>query len=168
MHCLHKILVKIEPDPDDREYVIDHARNVAEQVTECFENDVFDWRETDTAGRWSDDYPINVLLAVDDVDKFVKEIEECRKFQRDAMDMHLRAMAPYGYDLQKIVSDAKGSASRPAWDILEIAKLLYGEYMFDSYFYDTYRYTPRIYDSTIDEIKHEPENWALVMFDYHY
>lgn len=169
MHYLHKILVKLdEYDPEDKEYMIEHARNIAEDMTDGFgEGDVFDWRETDTAGRWSAEYPTNVLFAADDIDKFVSEIEECRKLQRDMMDMHLRAMAPYGYDLQKIVSDAKGSASRPAWDILEIAKLLYGEYMSDSYFYDSYDYTARITDNTIADIKNSPEHWALVMFDYH-
>ena len=49
-----------------------------------------------------------------------------------------------------------------------IAAHLYGEYLCDSYFYNASEYTARLYPDDIEIVKETPEDWALVMFDYHY
>ena len=53
MHTLHKILVRLHggnvpvADPeDDRSTKISAVRSYAESETECFYQDVYDWRET--------------------------------------------------------------------------------------------------------------------------
>lgn len=185
MHFLHKILVHI-PDATDLEMdapkqdilseIISHARS----ETECFCDRAFDWREDDSAGRWSDEYPQQAYLASDDLDWFLKELNDIQtgqKFEINTALQHLRESV--GTDLTEIVSklwDRDGKNYDPAQGITEmtayylrvLAQLLYGDYRCDSCFYNTKGYTARLYKSDLDEIKENPENWALVMFDYHY
>ena len=52
-----------------------------------------------------------------------------------------------------------------AWALGQIAKMIHGDYNFDSEFYDTFRGTALI--PFIDTLKEKPEEWALVQFDYH-
>ena len=49
-----------------------------------------------------------------------------------------------------------------------MAKLLDGEYFYDSYFYDTAKYTARLDETTMREIQEKPQDWALVFFDHHF
>ena len=88
MHYLHKILVYIpdavtDRDNYERSELIDAIRTHAENTTEEFYQSVFDWRETDSAGSWSDEYPVNVLLAQDDVEQFIRELFGARNSQFD-------------------------------------------------------------------------------------
>ena len=79
MHVLHKILVYKEEGFDVTELEqerIDEARSLAEYDTEKYFEEVYDWRETETAGAWSDEYPKQVYFASDDIDWFINEIKE--------------------------------------------------------------------------------------------
>lgn len=49
-----------------------------------------------------------------------------------------------------------------------LKKIDYGEYNCDSYIFNTNGRTARIYPEDIEQIKQEPEKWAIVMFDYHF
>ena len=49
----------------------------------------------------------------------------------------------------------------------KIGKMLHGEYISDSMFFNASAYTARLYQSDIEQIKAAPQDWALVMFDYH-
>lgn len=184
MHYLHKILVYI-PDVDkeykksNRAELIDEIRSHAEDRTESYYEQAYDWRETDTAGRWEDIYPNNVILASDDVDGFVKELEECLLSQkREIDDGYAQIKNTVGTDLTHIIdgiwnmkhySDQSGGfSSMTAYYLHHIADLLHGDYNYDSMFYNTHDYTGRIYPIDIDDVKKSPEEWALVMFDYHY
>lgn len=79
MHYLHKILVHI-PDVDDegenKEEIKELIRSKAEDVTENYADQTFDWRETESAGRWKGEYPEQVYIAADNLDWFLKELEE--------------------------------------------------------------------------------------------
>lgn len=184
MHCLHKILVYI-PDVDkeyekaDKTDLMDSIRLYAETETESYYEQAYDWRETDTAGRWEDVYPNNVILAADDSDRFVKELEECLLSQKNEIDEgYAQIKNTVGTDLTEIIngiwnmkdySDKQnGFTNMTAYYLHHISDLLYGDYNFDSMFYNAHEYTGRIYLSDIDDVKKNPEEWALVMFDYHY
>lgn len=95
MHYLHKILVYIpdvskEADSMIRDSLVSAIRSHAESETEGFYKEVFDWRETDTAGRWSDAYPENVLLGSDDPNSLYEAVAECYQTQKSEID-HLIA-----------------------------------------------------------------------------
>ncbi len=184
MHCLHKILVYI-PDVEkecgktDRTELMDEIRSHAEDRTESYYEQAYDWRETDTAGRWEDVYPNNVILASDDSDRFVKELEECLLSQKREIDEgYAQIKNTVGTDLTEIIngiwnmrdySDKQdGFTNMTAYYLHHISDLLYGDYNHDSMFYNAHEYTGRIYQSDIEEVKKTPENWALVMFDYHF
>lgn len=84
MHYLHKILVYIpdalaDADNCDLDETISAVRAYADSETEPYYGQAFDWRETETAGRWRNVYPENVLLAADDVDYFVEELENAKE-----------------------------------------------------------------------------------------
>ena len=177
MHCLHKILVYI---PDvvwnetlERDELIDNIRSFAESETERFSDKVFDYRsENYSAGGWNDEYPTNVLFAADDVDRFVEELEEVTRDQRQELSILLSSIEKnVGTDLNEIVkrlfTDEPDDLSTVGYCLKCVSGLLYGEYSFDSGFYNTHDYTSRIYSRDIELIRESPESWALVMLDYH-
>lgn len=168
MHYLHKVLVYI-PDVDYEGKVSDdEIRKFAEEDTENYHGKAFDWRETDSAGRWSDMYPGNVIRAADDVDRFLKEIESARSNQKDTIKMYLNTL---GEDFREIKIKELYEKDDPGemnlFGLLFIVRILTGEYTCDSFFYDTSQGTAKICDHTIENIKAHPENWAMCFFDYH-
>ena len=92
---------------------------------------------------------------------------------------HLIAMlkSSVGVDIEHIASGIweRNYENKPenGFDLLtafylhRLSDLLYGRYIDDSLFYDTHEYTARIYKSTLSALKERPEDWAVVMFDYH-
>lgn len=132
MHFLHKILVYI-PDViiSDKKELISDIRDYAERETECFHGQVFDWRETATAGRWETIYPENVLLAADNVERFIKELKECRNIQQENTDIYFTKVTNIiGTNLRditkKLQSDSSGMSSIAAYHLYCLSKLLYG------------------------------------------
>lgn len=183
MHYLHKILVYIpdvskEADSMIRDSLVSAIRSHAESETEGFYKEVFDWRETDTAGRWSDAYPENVLLGSDDPNSLYEAVAECYQTQKSEID-HLIALlkSSVGVDIEHIASGIwdRNYEDKPknGFDLLtalhlhRLSDLLYGRYIDDSLFYDAHEYTARIYKNTLAALKEHPEDWAVVMFDYH-
>lgn len=183
MHYLHKILVYL-PDAgvalatDERETVVSNARSYAESTTEDYYGQAFDWRETDSAGRWSREYPVNVLLASDDLERFISELEETLENQYGELQCCIAQLkGTVGTDLEKIaqgiweqvsyMDNHDGVNCMTTYYLHCIAAYLYGEYRCDSCFYNSHDYTARLYKEDIDKVRQEPDNWALVMFDYH-
>ena len=176
MHILNRVLVRVYNgsnslcDEDwDRENVIESARSFAKSETEEYYPQVFDWRETATAGGWANDYPENVLLSKEDISRFVKELEEALDDQLDQAKYHLDKICEVSSDIKEFFEATKDKRGlMPAWHLLQLSKLVYGAYTCDSGFYDTDSYSARITKETIDAVKESPNDWALVMFDYHY
>lgn len=188
MHYLHKILVYIPyvkescGEASNKSELMNNIRMYAEHETEEYYCDVFDWRETQTAGRWESEYPENVLLAVDNIQDFTDELREVKSYQDSSVDYALsRLKGTVGTDLEKIVKDIWdrdddlfGLDSSDNWNVAmssiclkDIAFMLSGIYTSDSMFYNTFERTARLYPSDIRKVENNPENWALVMFDYH-
>lgn len=183
MHFLHKILVHIPDAVEDREQyesqdLIDAIRRYAESETEPFFGQAYDWRETYTAGRWIDSYPVNVMFADDDLDSFVHELESAMQSQRQEMQFCLKKVkSSVGTDLESIAAGLaerkqewraeSGFNNLTAFYLYCVAAHLYGEYHCDSYFYNTSECTAFICLDDIEAVKSEPSEWALVIFDYH-
>lgn len=184
MHFLHKILVKISDAVADRERyendeLVDTVRRYAENGTDSFYERAYDWRETESAGRWAAEYPVNVLFADDDLDSFIHELEEAMDNQRYELNYALRTIKnSVGTDLEKIVEGLAGRKralngedgfnNMTAFYLHCVAAHLYGEYRCDSCFYNTSEWTAFICAEDIESVKADPSDWALVMFDYHY
>ena len=87
MHILNKILVNVkallgDTADMDRCEVMNMVRDHAEQETDCFYEDAYDWRETDTAGQWAQTYPENVLLGSENPEQLREEIADAETAQK--------------------------------------------------------------------------------------
>ena len=58
--------------------------------------------------------------------------------------------------------------SHYTFQLKKMARLLDGEYFYGSYFYDTVKYTARLYETTMREVREKPQDWALVFLDHHF
>ena len=109
MHYLHRILVYL-PDVISEEKMkekelLETIRLYADAETECFYQRAFDWRETDSAGCWSDMYPQQVYLASSDVDWFMNELQQVMLSQRTEIDSCMEQLkSSVGNNLEDIVN----------------------------------------------------------------
>ena len=86
MHILHSILVHLPGDVPASEgescgEYLERIRSYAETETEDFHEIAYDWRETATAGSWSDEYPENVLLGSEDGKRLIRKLKKVRESQ---------------------------------------------------------------------------------------
>ena len=182
MHVLNKVLVYKEEGFDfnlPEEERIDEARSIAEDETEDYCGPVYDWRETETAGRWSDEYPKQVYFAQDNMEWFIAEINEALKSQRHELDFYLTEFKQkMGTDIEKSIPILMGDVQDieiskhvidySAFALRMVANIASGKYNCDSYIFNAKSSTARIDKEDIEQIKQEPNKWAIVMFDYHY
>lgn len=185
MHFLHKILVHIPSaievhEDTSREEILGAVTLHAKDETECFYERAYDWREDNSAGRWSEEYPQQAYLASEDLEWFMKELDEIQIGQKCEIENCMKELCKnVGIDLPGIVQQLwnrdrhnydpkKGPTEMSAYYLRVLAQLLYGEYRCDSCFYNTNNNTARLYESDLNLIRESPKDWALVMFDYHY
>ena len=183
MHYLHKILVHLPRDLIEfgftREELMSYASSSADTVIENYDKTVYERDYLFTAGRWEDIYPQEAYLASDDLEWFLKELEEVLDLQKEHIDRYLRNLTDaFGTDLTVIVEKLwKKSGEHREKDGVDadlsaihfslLAQLLHGDYFCESHFYNEKRRTSRLYPSDIELIKQNPEEWALVMRDYY-
>ena len=169
MHALHRILVKLE----DKDETIDEIRSVAKSETEDYYN-AYDWRETDTAGRWEGEYPCNVILGRDEPDKIIEELITVKKEQENVLRHHVESLKKYcpSMNIEDIIKNSPrssfGEGGLISYHLKCISSLLVGAYDFDSAFFNTEECDSIINDELINEIRKKPEDWAVVLFDCHF
>ena len=169
MHALHRILVKLE----DKDETIEEIRSVAKSETEDYYN-AYDWRETDTAGRWESEYPCNVILGRDEPDKIIDELLVVRDQQENILRHHVESLKKYcpSMNIEDIIKysprSSFGEGGLIYYHLKSIANHLAGVYDFDSAFFNTEDCDSIINDELINEIKKKPEDWAVVLFDCHF
>ena len=167
MQYLHKILVDTKHnDLTD----IDEIRGFAETETEQYFNKVFDWRQTDTAGRWAEEYPINVIMGKDNAQKLIEEVEEAAKWQNEKIEYCLEQIKTFNVEtLDEVANKIKKEEkfSLLPFYLKQLASMLYGEYIDESNFYDTENMDTRVTNELLEAIKAHPEEFALVFFDCH-
>lgn len=183
MHALHKILVYIpeavsDPKNYTRQELINEVRLYAEMNTDDFYLTVFDYRTTETAGRWKNQYPVNVLFAKDDIAKFLQELTITKELQHQEIQQNLLSLKEMiGTDLEEIILEIeklKAKSDRTEkidsmadYFLYQIAALLNGTYTLNSYFYNVANCTARLYQGDLTEVENAPDDWALVLFDCH-
>ncbi|MCI8649610.1 MAG: hypothetical protein HFG20_05790 [Anaerotruncus sp.] len=151
MHILHSILVHLPGDVpasegESRGEYLERIRSYAETETEDFYEIAFDWRETATAGGWSNEYPENVLLGSEDGKKLIRELKKILETQTQEIRYNMEALINcFGGQLSGIVFGIQNGAvdgssiqaTHYVFQLKKMAKLLDGEYFYDSCFYDT-------------------------------
>ncbi len=173
MHMLHTILVdrltfsSFYPDAEGDPFDEDRIRSVAFSCTAEFQGSVFDWRVTQTAGRWSSVYETNVWKGEDHPGKIPELLEQIRSCHRDQEKACIDFIGNALYTIDQ------GSADPDlAYDALEaftfLLEIKSGKYNFRSGFYDTGTGTSRITDELIEAVREKPEEYAAVFFDCHW
>lgn len=94
MHKLQRVLVRLSdvfltPESKTREQLEEGVRSYAKAMTDDYEGVVFDWRETETAGRWADEYPCNVIFAKDDTENFISILGKCNAERQSFINGYL-------------------------------------------------------------------------------
>ncbi|MCQ4982129.1 MULTISPECIES: hypothetical protein [Lachnospiraceae] len=184
MHSLHKILVHIpdlplKPNTCSKKELISEIRSYAEEETSSDRMDIYDRRETDSAGHWAAQYPVNVLFAKDNVERFIQELIAVRDYQHHEIQDTLHKLSKKtGTDLQQITCEIEKMNHQyeitetvdpmTAFYLSKIASLLDGQYTFHSCFYNILGGTSMVYPQNIEAIQKNPEDWALVLFDCHH
>lgn len=189
MHHLHTILVPVENSPEnyqtmseteknkiDKDDIIS-AREYAETETEHYYDTAYDWRETITAGRWSDEYSPNVILGRTSPERFRKELNRNKECLRDYIkelvdDITKKTDSDLDIIVQHIQTNKEKEPqerdSSVEYNFILLARYLYGEYFYNSPFYDAEYNTAELPDKRIKEIEANINNYALVFFDYHF
>lgn len=184
LYSLHKILVympdiPVNPTVCSKEILIHKIRSYAQEQTSNGYMTVFNCREIDSAGRWETQYPVNVLFAKDNVERFIQELIAIRDYQHHEIQDTLHELSKKaGTDLKQIACEIEKMNHQyeitetvepmTSFYLSKIASLLDGQYTFNSCYYNTLGGTSRVYPQDIEAIKNTPEDWALVLFDYHY
>lgn len=167
MMTTHKLLIKISPSTD-RGDMINEARIMAANATEQYEGIVFDWRDITSA----EGYEENVLLGEEHPEKLIAELQDSLDIQRHTIQHHLAMLQEISPDIGELVRqyyDGDTSISgNIAWRLLRLGETLNGEYTAESEFFDAYRFTSKITQGTIDDVKANPKEWALAYFSCHY
>ena len=168
MHALHRILVYLPDLVTGEEKTAKDVRDFAVDQTNSYGDKAFDWRETESAGRWSSVYPDNVIFGRDSGLKIIKELVDTR----EGVDKDIQRYIKYLYEETSTynIADMISSNMSPKgrYYLRMLGLLNYGEYVFNSMFYNTRDYDSLITDKLIDEVKEHPEDWAVVLFDCHY
>lgn len=170
MHTLNTILVKPYELPPDHDGAVAYARSEAESSTSDFENRAYDWRETNTAGRWESEFPENVILGREHPDQLKCLLEDALEQQQQKMRELVNRLAEKadGCDFKEgLLKIVEGSWPEQA-DLLHLAELADGEYTADSMFYNADGYTAKITQAVIDEVMKCPEEYAVALFDFHW
>ena len=182
MHILHSILVHLPEnilayEGEPREEYLERIRSYAEVETEDFYKIAYDWRETATAGDWAGEYPENVLLGSENRERLIRELEKVQESQAQEIGYNMESLLGCFDDLlssivaalqKDSVNGSPMQVSHYTFQLKNMAKLLDGEYFYDSGFYDTAKHTARLDKATMREIREKPQDWALVFFDYHF
>lgn len=189
MHYLHTILVPIDTVPENYKTMsqeekneideddICSARNYAENETESYYDQAYDWRETATAGGWSDMYSPNVILGRKSPKRFRKELNKNKTWQKNEIENLIKEITEktdnnlttiVEYIKENKEKDPRERDSTVEYNFMLLARYLYGEYFYDSKFYDAEHHTAELTDNRIKEIEANINNYALVFFDYHF
>ena len=157
MHYLHKILIETDGETDKN-----CLREVALDRLEPYQNNVYDWLEYESAGRWADEYPDNVLLGCENVEALIEAIKESKETQDKEKEYCLQML---NTDSIKEVMEATDTMKH--YYLYKLATIVEGAYNIDSYFYNSYDGDTIINDKLFEYIRENKDNLALVIVDVH-
>ena len=167
MHFLAKILINEENlnKKDDQ-----HICYLAEEELDDFYDKAFDWRESD-AGRWEDEYPNNVLRASDNLEKIISILSEHITNRNAELSFHLESIKKQSnVNLDSVVNKFinNDDLCDTPYHLSVINSILLNEFGIDNHLLNTETGDATITKELFEEIKQNPENYALVLFDCHW
>ncbi len=171
MHTSVKYLVNIPTaarcryfDVNNREETVRALCSYVEDSTECYRDTVFDWRETE--------FPENVLFAEDDVNAFVNMLKEDRERKKEEITDLLRTVKErFGtLDLESIAHVLQKQEKGFCGTIYlqELVDGLTDRFTSDSTFFDIENCTVSLSEKSIERVRQNPNEWAVVIFDQHF
>ena len=178
MHVLHRVLVYRE---NLNEMSDEDIKWEAESDTDEFFGRVFDYRSfVDDDEDWTE-YPKSVIRGKEPIIEHLKLAEESQKeylketlgclanlLGEDNSIMNMTVRDLLCTDCFCKAKDSKDEKLRFAFIELDIlADVLLGHYTFEQGFYDSERFTSKITEETYNAVEADPDNFAIVLFDYH-
>ena len=113
-----------------------------------------------------------MVFAVDDPESFTKRLVEIRNRQKETINWYLgQVMAGCETtDLAEIVEKLKepDSSFMARRCLCGLANELDGRFTFKSEFYNCEDAEATVTDETLEQIRCNPEEWAIVLFDHHF
>lgn len=88
---MHQLVTILKKKEDGHIYKANAVDEFCERYVNLG-NGIFDWAVTDTAGRWSDEYPDNVLVG-DDVIKRLEKVAEYQKEREKEIAEQIRELS---------------------------------------------------------------------------
>ena len=190
MHVLHKVLARLDElgielseDKPKEEQLLEVRKEVLSTLDEYAAGVAYDWRE-DTAGRWANIYPNNVILGKYDSQNLISEIKNAKAYQDETVMDAIKIIDGNNsvslMDFWKMIQNSSFSSPRTEdGKTSEEKSKIYvsacylrdyigGKFTWNIPFIDPIRDDVVITDSTIKEIIDSPENFALVFVDCHY
>ena len=175
---VHEILVYLpevcyeDDTPEDRERaIVEYAKAEIEQ----YRDEAFRYYRLACEGDEADRYPKSVIFASDDVEKFIKELEEVNRKQWDLIRQLAESVKEgLGTDLEEIIqkfseeTSGQGAMRLAGHDLFTLVEMLLGYYRNESGFCCAGGGEARVYETTLDQIRQDPSDWALVIFEYDY
>ena len=79
---MHQLVTILKKKEDGHIYKADAVDEFCERYVNLG-NGIFDWAVTDTAGRWSDEFPDNVLVGDDVIKRLEKVVEYQKERERE-------------------------------------------------------------------------------------
>lgn len=157
MHYLHKILIETNGETDKN-----YLREEALDKLEPYQNNVYDWLEYESAGRWADEYPDNVLLGCENVEALIEAIKESKETQDSEKEYCLQML---NTDSIKEVMETTDTMKH--YYLYKLATIVEGAYNINSYFYNSCDGDTIINDKLFEYIRENKDNLALVIVDVH-
>ena len=187
MYSTHAILVNIPYAADaagkqlskmTKEEIKEMVINYATEETECFAGPVFDCRsllddESVLFANENWDAFEEILIAIDrDQKNSAKHLLKYLEDQAGSTDVStllnsLLLKNDRTADRDDVDPDTWNwdYLNQGAWALRQVSRLIHGDYIPDSEFYDTSRNTALV--PFIGNLKENPDEWALVQYEYH-
>lgn len=179
MHSLIRILVSSNSclfDSDmirkDRTTAIENIREFAADMTEDKDYYYYEWRTTETASNWSKHFPENVILGAEHPEIILEQLENCKNVRRNTIENCISAIAHScgTTDLtdicKKDLEENKYVEQTVLNTLYELVSTLQIRKSCSTHYYDTENRTNQILDSVVADVTANPQNWAMVLFDY--
>lgn len=168
MHYLAKILVK---EQNIKKIEKKQLINTAGDCLAQYEGSEFDYR-CDDAGRWTEYYPKSILYASDDISKFLRElnqiifarnqeIKNCLETIKQKNSNGLETLAEKFLNEEEVWMDG-------SYELQILSKILSNNFTIDNPFFNVDTFNAALTNETIENVKNNSKDYALVFLDCHF
>jgi len=184
MHMLHCILVDLTDEIDDAtaldaveiKRLYKAARDLSAAATEDFSDEVFDWRRpTYSADRTEEDPDDGVVLGATDPERFRELLQEWAEAPYDGLLLAYSDVVRHFGNTPPTITEEMvrrwwkeyDSNTMGIYFLRKLLALADRVYRFESCFYSVPDESPKISKETLTKAIENPEDYALVFWNYH-